>query len=261
MKLFDTHTHVNFKDFNADQDEVMRRAAEGGVALVNVGTDYDTSRAAVELAEKHEGVWASVGLHPNDFYLEKGFYSDFAADKFKKLAEHKKVVAVGETGLDFYRTKKEDDQKAQRENFLKQIEMASALKKTLIIHCRDAYPQTYEILKARRPRLVEVVVHSFTGAWADAKNFLDLGCFIAFNGIITFARNYDKTVKSAPLNQIVLETDAPFLTPAPHRGRRNEPSYVKYVAEKLAEIRGLSLEETAVVTSQNAFKLYQLDHA
>lgn len=259
IRYFDTHTHVNFKDLAKDEAAVMARAATAGVAMVNVGTDYETSQAAIALAEKYDFAWASVGLHPNDFYLEKGFYSDFDAVKFKELAKHKRVVAIGETGLDFYRTKSGEDQKIQAQNFLKHIEIVTSLKKALIVHCREAYNSAYEIIKTHRESLSEFVIHSFTGDWPTAKLFLDLGGFLSFNGIITFARQYDDVVRNAPLGQIVLETDAPFLTPTPHRGKRNEPSYVKFVAEKIAELKGVSIEEIAAVTTENAKKLYKLD--
>lgn len=231
--------------------------------MICVGTDLEMSQKAIELANQHEGIWASVGLHPND-NLDK----EFDVKKYEELLKQNKVVAMGEIGLDYYRTEKTEEQKRQKDRFIKQLELARKVGKPLILHCRDsragslgkAYKDMIQLLNAKRSTLnaISGVIHSYTGSLDEAKQFLNLGFYLGFNGIITFSRQYDEIVKYTPLDRILLETDAPFLTPEPHRGKRNEPLYVKFVAEKIAQLKGLDFEEVASVTTRNAEQLFNL---
>jgi TatD DNase family protein len=277
--LIDTHAHVNFTAFKDDGDEVIKRALAAGTWLVNVGSQYDTSRRAAEYAKKYElGVWAAVALHPihlkgrkivaevdPDEMIEFQTQEEkFDAQKYRALAEEAKVVAIGETGLDYYHLDpgQEAEQKVlQKESFLAHLKLAKELGKPVIIHCREAHQDLLEILKAQIPdgqNRSPGVIHSFSGRLSQAEQYLALGFYLSFNGIITFARDYDKVIGQMPLERLLLETDCPYLTPVPFRGQRNEPLYVKYVAEKISELRGISFEELADITTQNARKLFRI---
>lgn len=275
MKLFDSHCHPQFPHYDNDRDEIIKRALKDGIFMICVGTDLETSKKAIELAEGYENMWATVGLHPtvipqriasdsaepstsNDNLDEK-----FNAAKYEELLKKEKVVAMGEIGLDYYRTEKEEDQKFQKQRFIEQLDLAKKVKMPLILHCRDSkagstgrtYPQMIDILKNDYIKNGGVV-HSYAGSLNETKEFLNLGLCLGFNGIITFARQYDEVIKYVPLENILLETDAPYLTPLPFRGKRNEPIYVKYVAEKIAELKGLSYSHVAEKTFENTKKLF-----
>ncbi len=259
--IFDSHCHPQMAQYDKDREEVIKRAINDGVFMICVGMDLETSKQAIELAQKHEGMWASIGLHPNDNLNEK-----FESEKYKEFLQQDKVVAFGEVGLDYYRTKKLEDQKFQKERFIQQLELAKELKRPLILHCRDskagstgrAYPDMIEILKGGNYAINGGVIHSYTGSLEEAKKFLDLGLYIGFNGIITFARQYDEIVRETPLDRILLETDAPFLTPEPYRGKRNEPAYVIEVAKKIAELKNEPLEKVIEQTSSNCRQLFKI---
>ena len=246
---FDTHCHPQFPQYDHDREEVIRR----GVLMLCVGTDIKTSKQAIELAQKHEGVWASVGLHPNDIN------DMFIKSSYAEIINNPKVVAVGEVGLDYYRTKGDEKQKRQRDVFEQFIDLAYQYKKPLILHCRDAHKDAIEILKSAKNILYGGVAHSFTGTLEEAREYLNLGFYLGFNGIITFARQYDEVVIHTPLDRILLETDAPYLTPEPYRGKRNEPAFVLEVAKKVAELKGVSFEEVVKKTTQNVSKLFRID--
>ena len=268
-ELIDAHTHVQFAAYKDDAEDVIKRALDESIWLVNVGTQKDTSAKAIEIAEKYsEGVYATVGLHPinteeshhdsqelGDDETATSFTSrgeQFDYDYYKKLGENPKVVAIGECGLDYYRLTEETKEK-QAEVFEAQVNLAAEIKKPLMIHCRNAYPNLIKILDSRSQILDSPagIVHFFSGTKEDAQQLLHLGFYFSFGGVITFVRDYDEVIKSVGLDKIVLETDAPYVTPTPYRGKRNEPAYVKYVAEKLAEILGRDLEEVAAKTTQN----------
>ncbi len=251
IKYIDTHTHPQLRQYNADRDEVIQRAFEAGVGMICVGVDLESSNQAIELAQKNENIWASVGLHPNDNLDEKYEQAIYA-----ESAQKEKVVAIGEIGLDYYRTTDPAKKEFQKERFLQQISLAQELKKPLIIHCRDAHDDMYEILKNHHG--LRGVIHSFTGTWSEVQRYIDLGFYIGLNGIITFARQYDESIKNIPLDKILLETDAPFLTPEPHRGQRNESSYLPFIAQKIADIKNISIEEFASQTTENAGELFGL---
>lgn len=281
-RLFDTHTHVNFQAFREDADEVIKRALGERTWMINVGTMFETSRKAVEMAEQYsDGVYAAVGLHPIHLFEHHvdeeettvyGRGEEFNLDSYKDLVlRSPKVVAIGEFGLDYYRMPSGEDsevvKKIQQEIFLQHLELARAVDKPFMIHCRpspgtnDAYEDILRILKSKISNLKSAIkfeIHCFTGDWSIAQEFVKRGAYIALGGIITFDKTgrSEEVVKNLPLEYTILETDAPYLTPVPHRGKRNQPSYVKFVAEKFAEIKGLEVHEVEKVTTENARKLF-----
>lgn len=252
--LIDTHAHVNFNSYKDDADEVIRRSLQDDVWMINVGSQYDTSQRAVEMAERYKRrVYAAVALHPihiDDF--------DFDKEKYKKLALNPKVVAIGETGLDYYYIDEDEKIKElQKKVFKQHLELAKELNKPVVFHCRKAYNDLlYEIQNTKYE--IRGVLHCFMGKKGQAQQFLDMGFYLGFNGLITYCRDYDAVIKSTPLAKILIETDCPYLTPEPHRGKRNEPLYVKYVAEKIAEIKEVDFEKVAQQTTKNAKKLFNL---
>jgi len=276
--LIDTHAHVNFNAFKKDGDEVIERALDKNIWVINVGAQYSTSKRAVKYAEKYkEGVYAIVGLHPSHVFKrtkketewEKGEereFEEFDSEKYKKLLKNPKTVAVGEIGLDYYDGISEEEKNKQKQIFLEQIELAQQINKPICIHCRKAYNDLIELLTmfsfgcAHCPHScspgLRGVVHCFVGRWSQAEKLIDMGFYISFNGLITYARSYDKVIEKLPLDKIVLETDAPYLTPELHREERNEPVYVKYIAEKIAEIKGVEFKKVAEQTTKNARELF-----
>ncbi|OGE90499.1 MAG: hypothetical protein A3J07_01505 [Candidatus Doudnabacteria bacterium RIFCSPLOWO2_02_FULL_49_13] len=273
-RLIDTHSHINFQAFREDADDVAERSLEQKTWMINAGTQFETSRKAVELAEKYgDGVYAAVGLHPIHLFEhhvdeeETSFNArgeEFSADSYRDLVTRSlKVVGIGEFGLDYYRMPPGVDpaevKKVQEEVVKQHLILAQEVQKPVMIHCRDAYDDLFTILREYY-RDLPGEIHSFTGTWEQAKKFLSLGFYIALNGIITFDKTgrSEEVVKNLPLDTTLLETDAPYLTPVPKRGKRNEPSYVQFVAEKIAEIKGIDKEEVEKVTTQNARNLYKI---
>lgn len=259
-KFFDTHTHANFNVFKNNSQEVIESALKNNVWLVNVGSQASTSKRAVEMAQNYqEGVYATVGLHPS--HLED---EDFDEKFYLELAKNEKVVAIGECGLDFYRLEQGANREAQtakqREVFIKHIELANKIKKPLIVHCRDAHDDTLEILNSKSKILNSPagIMHFFTGDYEQAKQYIDLGFYISFSGVITFAPEYEELVKKLPLERILIETDAPYATPIPYRGQRNEPLYVIEVAKKISEIKNISIDEAGRQTTKNAVIVFGL---
>jgi TatD DNase family protein len=279
--LFDTHAHVNFKSFKDDANETLQRALDAGVNVINVGSQIDTSRQAVELANSFEkGVYAVVGLHPEHTHSqyvdeeETHFLSreeNFNYEEYKKLAQNGKVVGIGECGLDYYRLPEDKSlhkkvKEKQKAAFRLQLKLAKELNKALVIHSRpekgneELFDDLVNILDEEKIGDLRFEVHSFTGSPEALKKFLDRGSYVSFNGIITFDKtgNMEKLVKMAPMDKIILETDCPYLTPVPHRGKRNEPAYVRFVAEHVARVKGLSVAEVAEATSENTKNLFHL---
>jgi TatD DNase family protein len=258
MKYFDAHTHTNFVAYDEDRDEVMKRSLESEVGMNVVGTQIDTSRSALALAKQYDNVWATIGLHPT--HTSKSFHDTkelgeggkeftsrgevFDMKAYEEMGRDPKVIAIGECGLDYYRLA-EDTKKVQQDAFVQQIELANSLGKPLMLHIRNAYEDAIEILKSHAK--VQGDVHFFAGDWNIAKRFLDLGFTLSFTGVVTFTHDYDEVVRDAPLDMILSETDAPYITPVPYRGQRNEPAYVTKVVEELAAIRG---EDTDMVRLQ-----------
>jgi len=268
--LIDTHAHLNFNTYKNDAPEVIRRSLDNNVWTINVGSQYSTSKRAVELAEKHkEGIYATVGLHPiyaggesksinsfpPSFSLREN--SVFNYEKFKALAESPKVVAIGEIGLD-YKSEYVLFKQKQKEVFLKQLDLAQELNLPVIFHCRMAHDDMIEILAnySLTNYSLTGVVHCFTGTWEQAKKYLNMGFYLGFNGII-FKLDLDEIIKKTPLDRILIETDCPYLIPPQETGR-NEPIYVKYVAEKIAKIKKLSYKEIAQISTENAKKLFKI---
>ncbi|PJE73804.1 MAG: hydrolase TatD [Candidatus Terrybacteria bacterium CG10_big_fil_rev_8_21_14_0_10_41_10] len=278
-KLIDTHTHVNFSAFKNDGKEVIKRALDEDVWIINVGSQANTSERAVKIANEYdEGVYAAVGLHPAHLeeqeidYEEEGNkinyksrVEEFDEDFYLKLARDDKVVAIGECGLDFQRTKNQASEKLeaeslkekQKEVFIKHLELANKINKPIIIHCRNAHDDLLKILRlAVKPP--SGVMHFFTGTLEQAEKYIELGFYISFSGVITFTDAYDEVVRNIPSDRILVETDAPYVSPKPHRGKRNEPAYVKYAAQKIADLRGVSFDEIAAQTTENARKLFKI---
>ncbi|OGN39330.1 MAG: hypothetical protein A2606_02980, partial [Candidatus Yanofskybacteria bacterium RIFOXYD1_FULL_42_10] len=249
-KYFDVHSHLNATEYSEDINEVIKRLEETDTHTIVVGTDLESSKIAVELAEKHEEIYACVGVHPVD---NKNEHYDIS--KYRELAQHPKVVAVGECGFDFYHADKARDYKRQKKLFLDQLRFAVAHDKPIMIHARDAYEELLEILELQKRKYgtrLRGNVHFFAGSVAVAQRLFDLGFSISFTGVITFTRDYDEVIKAAPLDMIMSETDAPYVTPVPYRGKRNEPSFVVEVVKKIAEIREEDEERVRVALVNNA---------
>lgn len=300
-KFFDIHSHINFNAFKKDGNEVIKRTLNENVWTILVGSQYDTSKRAVEYAEKYNegiyphtkdfdvGVYAAIGLHPfhlieqeihaNDWELEietakntevsplyfKTRPEKFNEKKYLELAKSPKVVAIGECGLDYYHIPQNNNltekkvKKLQIEAFEQQIKLALKLNLPIMIHCREAHNETIEILKKYKSRAEDKLkgnIHFFTGNYEQAKKYFDLDFSISFTGVITFTRYYDEIIKKSPLERIMIETDSPYVAPVPHRGKRNEPTYVKEVCHRIAEIKNISFEEVAETTTKNAIEMF-----
>jgi len=251
LKYFDIHSHLNFRDFNSDRKEIIEKMKEEGVMTITVGTDLESSKEAIELAEKEE-MFATIGLHPNDY--KEGF--DF--NEYKKLAEHPKVVAIGECGLDYFRTEEtEENKEGQKKLFHEHVKLALEVDKPLMIHCRNAYEDLIEILEEYKDdSKLRGNIHFFAGDKEIAQKFLDLGFTLSFTGVLTFTHDYDEVVRLTPLNMIMSETDSPYVAPVPHRGQRNNPLYVIEVAQKIAEIKEVDEEEMAKILMENVERVF-----
>lgn len=257
--LIDTHAHLDDARYDVDRDAVIARARDAGVeTFVTIGCDLATSKAAVDLTTRYPFVYAAVGVHPHEVkHIEDGWY-----DEFRRLAGHEKVVAYGEIGLDYHYN--HSPPKLQRERFREQVDLAKELRLPLVIHTREAQEDTIAILKEEKAGETGGVFHCFSGDAQLAKDALDLGFYLSFSGVITFqsAAPLRDIVKTVPLDRMLVETDCPYLTPAPHRGKRNEPAFVKLVAEKIAEVKGMpaaaGVEELGRITSANARRLFKI---
>ncbi len=257
FKLFDSHCHLQLSQFDADRSAVIARMQERDMVGVLVGTDLATSRQATQLAETQDFLWAAVGLHPNDNLEES-----FDTKAFEELTKHPKVVAIGECGLDYFRSGgTPEEQAAQKQRFDKQLILAAEAQKTLIIHCRNAHDDMLAMLKeyrAGRGAETPIVIHFFTGSGELAQQYLDLGCYLSFPGPITYTDMYDESIRVAPLNRILSETDSPFAAPVPFRGKRNEPVYVEHVVAKIASIKGVSIDEVFSQISKNSREAFNI---
>jgi TatD DNase family protein len=260
--LVDTHAHLDFSKFDADRPAVIERARTAGVAaIVNVGTDLQSSQRAVSLAEEYEALYAAVGMHPHDAKRLDGA----ALAGLRELAQKAKVVAIGEIGLDYYRNLSPPE--VQRRAFQAQLAWAARLGKPVIIHDRDAHE---DIMKALSEWAEELdsstlagrlgVLHTFSGNLSMAQKAINLGFYISISGPVTYrnAGQLPDIVRALPLNRLLVETDCPFLAPEPHRGKRNEPAFARLVAERIAELKGITFEELAQATTANARRLFEL---
>ncbi len=310
--IIDTHSHLNFNAFKEDADEIIKKTLIENIWIINVGSKYETSKIAVEIAERYgQGIYAAIGLHPmfagaefvkikakpvlpaslgsehatarslpslssaiktdldeGEFLLKE---QDFNKEKYLDLAKSKKVVAIGEIGLDYYYKPKTIAKLAQfkekqKQIFLQQLDLAKELNLPVILHCRMAHDDVIEILKSQK---VTGVIHCFTGTWEQAQKYIEMGFYIGINGII-FKFNIDEVIKKVPLDKIVVETDCPYLTPSPaidlakadpQGYTRNEPIFIKHTIQKIADLKSISFGEVAEKTTQNAKKLFGLDNS
>jgi TatD DNase family protein len=289
--MIDPHCHVQFNAYKKDMHDVIQRTLEKGVFMITVGTQKDTSKNGLEVAEKYDGLWASIGLHPNHT-CEQEFWDDdelppekqatpkiktrcesFDMDYYKELAKHPKCVAIGECGLDYYRIPENIDRdqviQNQKDAVRAQFDLASEANLPVIIHSREAFEDQFAIVKeyVDAGKLQKRgVLHCFTGTREQAEQYIDIGFMISFTGIITFPPRKNEgdispiqqVVKDLPLESIMVETDAPYLSPEPYRGKRNEPWHVKFVAQKIADLKGISLEEVDRVTTENAKSFFNI---
>ncbi len=262
--LTDTHCHLYFNDYDEDRPAVLERAWEAGLEHILVpGIDLETSRAALMLAEAHPAVYAAVGVHPNSAL---SWQAD-TLEALRQLAAHPRVVAIGEIGLDYYR--QHAPHALQREVFRQQVRLAAQAGLPVVVHVRNAGPgeraclaDVLQILQELRPELPDEgpgVIHSFSGNPQEAARALDLGFYLGFTGPVTFKKAEDlrQVVAGVPLERILIETDGPFLAPHPHRGRRNEPAYVRYIAETIGQVLGKPVGMIADATAQNAARLFR----
>jgi len=292
--IIDTHSHLNFKAYDNDRDEVIKRIQKEGVVCIDVGTKYETSKNAVELAEKNEGIFAAIGLHPIHIKTDllklhtdedEGNFAplgeEFDIERYRKLfydsekkaegliesetlrverpERSRRIVAIGEIGLDYYykpktKSRLEEFKELQKKVFIQQLELAEELNLPVIIHCRMAFKDLYEILKVKK---IRGVIHCFTGNLQEAKQFLDAGFYLGINGII-FKFNIDEVIKNVSLEKLLVETDCPYLTPPMASEKRNEPIFVKHVIQKIADLRGISFDEVASATTENAKELFNI---
>jgi len=270
IKYFDIHSHIGFDDYGGDIKDVIKRMHENGVATITIGTGLESSKEAVRIAEANENIWACIGAHPDDNSDEI-----FDENEYGKLVKSPKVVAIGECGLDYSRISNlesvilEEIKNKQKKEFEKQIDFALKFDKPLMLHIRDAkkvigesaYDDAYDILYSKfkisssTPR---GNLHFFTSNIINAKRFIDLGFTVSFPGLITYVRDFDKIIKNIPLDKIHAETDAPYVAPVPHRGERNEPSYVIEMYKKIAEIRGEDFEKVRLQLLENAKTVFSI---
>lgn len=265
MKFIDSHSHLNFPAYDEDRDGVIERMRGRGVGSIDVGTTLATSRAAAALAQKHDFIWAAVGIHPGHASAERFYDKNELKEKpvgpekfdgaaFRELLEDPRVVAIGECGLDYHYPN--HDKEAQKALFVQHLVLSRETDKPLIIHCRDAYDDLHKILEEHKG--LRGTIHFYTGPLETARKFIDLGFFISFSGVITFADEYEPLVRELPLDKILIETDCPYASPVPYRGKRNEPAYVVEVAKKIAELKNISLDEVAEQTTRNTRELFNL---
>ncbi|HSD85526.1 MAG TPA: TatD family hydrolase [Anaerolineae bacterium] len=257
MDLVDTHCHLDWKTFDPDREAVIDRAVQAGVTrMITIGVDVPSSRRAIELAEWHESVYAAVGVHPNDC---AGFDAAGLSD-LRSLAQHPKVIAIGEIGLDYYWHKVAPETQAR--TFRSQLELAAELHKPVIIHSRAAASEVLAVLEdfTRQAGSITGTLHSYFDDLTIAQRAFAIGFYLGITGPITFKKSEREReiVRQLPLDRVLLETDAPFLTPVPQRGKRNEPAYVRHVAEMVAQVRGQSGDEVARQTTRNAEQLFSL---
>jgi len=247
--LIDTHSHIYYDKYNNDLDEAIKRAEINDVKkIICVGTDLKSSIQSIEISNKYNNVYCAIGYHPHESSLADKNY----LNQLEEMSKEDKVVAIGETGLDYYYNY--SDSAIQKKRFIEQIELANSLDLPVVIHNRNSDDDLYDILSKYRPK---GVIHCFSSDMNYANKILKLGILLSFTGIITFKNsNLDDIIKEIQLSKIMIETDSPYLTPVPYRGKRNEPSYVHFVAEKIAEIKNISIEEVANHTTKNALKLF-----
>lgn len=282
MLYIDTHSHLNFKKFSEDSNQVIQKALGEGVGMIVVGADYKSSKRAVDIANRYEeGVYASVGLHPAHLenqeeedeegrLIFKGRAEDWNYESYEKLASSQEVVAIGEIGLDYYHLKISEDifikKEKQKQVLVEQLLLARKLDLPAIIHCRNAHDDLYDLLndfRHERSDLIPAnkpwgVIHCFSGDEDLAWKYFNLGLMISFTGLITFSSTWDDLIRKAPLDKLMIETDCPFMAPEPYRGQRNEPALVPLVAQRIADIKAMKLEKVAKSLLDNSKKFFNL---
>ena len=254
MILVDTHAHIDEEGFVHDFDEMLERAYANDVKyIVNIGANMDESRVSIELADKYESIYATVGVHPHD--VEE--IDDKALDQLAKWCEHDKVVAVGEIGLDYFRSQTSKEMQAYA--FAAQLDVARQMHMPVSIHDRDAHGDVMRMLK-NEGKGINGILHCFSGSWEMAKELIKMDYYIAIGGAVTFknAAKLPEIAANIPLEYLLLETDCPYLAPHPHRGTRNEPANIRPIAEFIANIRGITLEELAAATTANAARIMRM---
>lgn len=257
IKYFDIHSHLESSRFDEDREEVISFMKDQGVFTITVGTDLENSKRAVRVADNHKNVFASIGLHPNDTI------EDFREEDYVELIKNPKVVSVGECGLEFFRLGDDAEEEKQRQIdiFQKQIDFAVKYDKPLMIHVRDAHVEVLSILdenKGKYGHKLRGNIHFFSGDIDTAKRYLELGFTMSFTGVVTFTSDYDEVIKYIPLDKIMSETDSPFVSPIPYRGKRCEPSYVKEVVKRIAEIKELEEKDVKKAMVDNAIAFFNL---
>lgn len=290
--LFDAHTHIHFPKFDEDRDEVVSRARSLGIKMLCVGTNVETSKQAVDIANEYpQDIWATAGFHPNhavdfEWYFDKNETKReereiFNIDALAAVAKEEKVIAIGECGLDYYREQdysleqRLEARSAQEKVFRAQADLALSLSKPLMLHVRpsastdgrgkpttgtdDAYEKIFEILSEDKYRGLTRILHFYVGGTAITNKFVDDGYYFTLGGVMTFVRDYDESYSLIPLSRIMLETDAPYVAPAPHRGKRNESSFIVETAKKLAEIKGVSYDEVEGQTNENVRRVFNIE--
>ncbi len=253
MRLFDAHCHLNDRKFDHDREETIQRCHDGGVEkMMCASDDLEESAHAVRIAESHKNIYAAIGIHPHN----ASAMDEEALLTLELMAKSPKVKAIGEIGLDYYRDLSPRD--VQKECFIAQIELAKKLKLPIVVHDRDANGDVFDILRANDAFVNGLQMHSYSGSPELARQYVRLGAYISMSGPVTYKNAPVKreVVRAVPLDHLLIETDAPYLTPQAKRGMRNEPTYVGYVCEKIAELKAIAVEEVAEVTYQNACKLF-----
>jgi len=256
--LIDSHAHLDMKQFDSDRDQVIDRALSADVRhIITVGIDIINSRNAVKLTTRYPSIFATIGIHPHN--ADNVNKNDL--EQITLMAQHDKIIAIGEIGLDFFRNR--STRKNQIEVFTQQLAIAISLNLPVVIHDREAHTETVNILSSFKRNELRGVIHCFSGDCKLAKTFINMGYYISIPGTVTFnnASQTQDVVRRVPLNRLLLETDAPFLAPTPYRGKRNEPSYIIHTAQKIAKLRGISFEEISYQTSKNVCQLFNLSFA
>ncbi|MBO8138142.1 MAG: TatD family hydrolase [Desulfotomaculum sp.] len=255
MKLIDSHAHLDDERFNEDREQVIERAQKNNIiAVINIGHDIQSSLQSIQLAEKYSFIYSAVGVHPHD---AKDVPEDYL-QQLENMCRCDRVLAVGEIGLDYYYDLSPRD--VQKKVFVNQLNLAKKLSKPVIVHLRDAYGDFLDIMQKERLEPITGVMHCFSGSWEVAKECLEMGFYISFAGPVTF-KNADRLREVAsrvPLDRLLIETDCPYLTPVPYRGKRNEPAYVKHVAEQLAAVKGIPVNELTEAVINNAERLFNI---
>lgn len=253
--MIDTHAHIDFPEFDSDRNEVISSAFESGLsAIINIGVDLASSIRSVELADANDNIYAAVGFHPHD----SKSYTKQDNEKLQRIAQHPKVVAIGEIGLDYYRNYSPHD--VQQKVFIDQLAMAREFEMPVVVHVREAMADCLKILSEQKAYLVGGVLHCFPGTADDARKAADMNFLVAFGGSLTYKKSRSaKAAAEVPIESIILETDCPFITPEPYRGKRNQPAYVCYAYQALSRIRDIPLATVEKTVDENARRLFNLD--